>query len=147
MLEAIWASLDSHTSTSKSNTLFSRIGGFGLDFLLDFSVVLRVFSIFLGDFRDVESSSEVIYLFDRFCGGVCGKSRASRLWDRLSVESSIEVIEAVINFVVWSGILFPYKTIWQNQNLTMMITQMITQKNNPTKKQFNVVSLAMQNLC
>lgn len=152
MLEAIWASLDSHVSRLKSKTLFRGLKGlfgfvwdvldFGLDFLViamvdfgGFGVVLRVFSllvfssleffgIFLVDFRDMESSLDSIYrsLFARFCGKLfdrlfgrfCGECRASRLWDRLASKTNsaeaieaIKVMEAVINFMVCSCILFP----------------------------------------
>lgn len=162
MLEAIWASLDSHASKLKSNTLFRGLSGLVrfrwvvgvLDFWVDFLVVARVdfgvfgvvsrifslrvfsslefFGIFLGVFRDIESSLDSIYrslftrfcgrffdrLFGRFCGGICGEAfgecRASRLWDRITskansteVIEAIEIIEAMINFIVWSGILSP----------------------------------------
>lgn len=155
MLEAIWASLDTHASRLKSKTLFRGVVRFGwvvgvLDFWVDFLAIARVdfgvfgvvsrifslrvfsslefFGIFLGAFRDIESSLDSIYrslftrfcgkLFDRLCGGFCGEAcgecRASRLWDRLisSANSTeaieiIEVMEAMTNFIVWSGILSP----------------------------------------
>ena len=158
MLEAIWASLDSHTSRLKSNTLFRGLSGlvrfrcvvgvldFWVDFLVVarvdfgvFGVVLRIFSlrvfssleffgIFLGVFRDIESSLDSIYrsLFTRFCGrffdklfgrffgGICGECRASRLWESPTSKANsagaieaIGIIEAMINFIVWSGILSP----------------------------------------
>lgn len=148
MLEAIWASLDSHASRLKSNTLFrgvvrfSRLRGVVLDFWVDFWVIARVdfgvfgvvskifslrvfsslefFGVFLGIFRDIESSLDSIYrlLFTRFCGrffgGICGECRASRLWERLTSKANsieaieiIEVMEDMINFIVWSGILPP----------------------------------------
>ena len=152
MLEAIWASLDTHASRLKSNTLFrgvarfSRLRGVVLDFWVDFLMIARVdfgvfgvvsrifslrvfsslefFGVFLGVFRDIESSLDSIYrsLFTRFCGrffgvfcgGICGECRASRLWERLtSKANSAEVIEAIeimgamTNFIVWSGILSP----------------------------------------
>lgn len=95
MLEAIWASLDSHASRLKSNTLFRGLVRFRwvvgvLDFWVDFLAIagvdfgvfgvvsrifsLRVFSsleffgVFLGVFRDIESSLDSIYLSARFCG-------------------------------------------------------------------------------
>ena len=154
MLEAIWASLDSHVSRLKSNTLFSGLVRFSrlrgvvgvLDFWVDFLVIervdfgvfgavsrifsLRVFSslelfgIFLVDFRYMESSLDSIYrslftrfcgrFFERLCGGICGECRASRLWERLTSKANstkaieiIEIMEVMINFIVWSGILSP----------------------------------------
>lgn len=90
---------------------------------------LEFFGVFLGVFRDIESSLDSIYrslftrfcgrffnrLFGRFCGGICGEAfgecRASRLWERLTSKANsteaIGIIGAMINFIVWSGILSP----------------------------------------